>query len=62
MSDLLGDRPFFLGDRLSSIDAVAFGFLANVLLVPIETELKRMAQDMPSLVTWVETMEAGLGA
>jgi glutathione S-transferase len=61
-ADLLGDRPFFLGERLSSIDAVAFGFLANILLVPIETELKRMAQDLPSLVTWVETMEAGLGA
>jgi glutathione S-transferase len=60
-ADLLGDRPFFLGERLTTIDAVAFGFLANVLLVPVETELKRIAQDLPNLVAWAEAMEAGLG-
>jgi glutathione S-transferase len=59
-ADYLGDRPFFLGDRLTTMDAVAFGFLANVLLVPVETELKRSLQDLPNLVAWVESMEAGL--
>ena len=59
-SDLLADRPFFLGDALTTIDAVAFGFLANVLLVPIETELKRSLADFPNLVAWVEAMDAGL--
>jgi glutathione S-transferase len=56
----LGDKPFFLGERLTSIDAVAFGSLANILLVPIESELKRAALGYPNLVTWVESMEAGL--
>jgi glutathione S-transferase len=56
----LEERSFFMGERLTSIDAVAFGFLANILLVPVETELKRAAQDFPSLVAWVEAMEAGL--
>jgi glutathione S-transferase len=60
LADYLGDKPFFLGDRLTSIDAVAFGFLANILLVPIESELKRAALDYPNLVAWVESMEAGL--
>jgi glutathione S-transferase len=61
-ADFLGDRPFFLGERLTTIDAVAFGFLANVLLVPVETELKRAAQDFPNLVAWVDAMDEGLNA
>lgn len=61
-AELLGERPFFLGERLTTIDAVAFGFLANILLVPVETGLKRMAQDLPNLVAWTEAMEAGLSA
>lgn len=60
LADYLDDKPFFLGDRLTSIDAVAFGFLANILLVPVENELKRMTQDYPNLLAWVESMEAGL--
>ena len=60
LADYLDDKPFFLGDRLTSIDAVAFGFLANIMLVPVENELKRMALDYPNLLAWVESMEAGL--
>jgi glutathione S-transferase len=60
VSAVLGDRPFFAGDQLTTIDAVAYGFLANILRVPVETELKRIAQDYPNLVAWCETMEAGL--
>lgn len=56
----LGDRPFFAGDQLTTIDAVAYGFLANILAVPIETELKRAALEHTNLVQWCETMEAGL--
>lgn len=62
VADFLGDKPFFLGDSLTTLDAVAFGFLANVLLVPIETELKRSLYDFPALVAWVEAMDAGLNA
>jgi glutathione S-transferase len=62
IAGLLEERPFFMGDRLTGIDAVAFGFLANILLVPVETELKRMTQEFGNLVGWVEAMEAGLNA
>ena len=57
----LGERPFFAGDRPATIDAVAYGFLANIYLVPLETELKRIALDFPSLLGWCEAMEQGLG-
>lgn len=61
VSAYLGDRPFFMGDRLSTIDAVAFGFLANILMVPLDCALRRAALEFPNLVGWCETMEEGLG-
>ena len=47
MADYLGDRPFLMGEQLTTIDAVAYAFLANVLYVPFETELKRIAAGLP---------------
>lgn len=62
VADYLDERPFFMGERLTSIDAVAYGFLANILMVPFETDLKRLAQEFPSLVAWCDAMEQGLEA
>ena len=39
---------------------MAYGFLANILYVPFETELKRAAESFPTLVTYCEAMEQGL--
>jgi len=60
VAELLADRPFFLGDRITTLDAIAYGCLANILLVPLETELKRIALEWPSLTSWCEAMEQGL--
>ena len=60
IAEHLGDKPFFLGDRITTIDAVAYGHLANILLTPLETELKRMLRDFPVLEAWCEAMEQGL--
>ena len=62
VADYLGDRPFLMGEQLTTIDAVAYAFIANVLYVPFETELKRMTQDFPTLVAYCEAMEQGLQA
>ena len=61
ISILLADRPFFVADRPTTIDAVAYGALANLLLVPIETDLKRSAQGFGNLVAWTEAMERRFG-
>jgi glutathione S-transferase len=61
ISILLGDRPFFVADRPTTIDTVAYGFLANLLLVPIESELKRSATGFANLVAWTEAMERRFG-
>ena len=60
VADFLGDRPFLLGEQLTSIDAVAYAFLANVIYLPFETELKRAVLGFPTLVTYCEAMEQGL--
>ncbi|MGH6912677.1 MAG: glutathione S-transferase family protein, partial [Geminicoccales bacterium] len=50
VSIMLGERSFFFGERPTTTDAIAYGFLANLLLVPIETDLKRIALDFPKLL------------
>ena len=60
VADYLGDRPFLMGDQLTTVDAVAYAFLANVLYLPFETELKRIVLEFPTLVTYCDAMEQGL--
>jgi glutathione S-transferase len=40
LADVLGDQPFFFGDAPTGFDAVAYGFLANILEVPIASPVK----------------------
>ena len=62
VATILGDKPFLFGERPATVDAVAYGFLANLLLVPVETELKRLGDDLPNLRPWCEAIDAGLFA
>jgi glutathione S-transferase len=43
-ADFLADKPCFLGDRPSTLDATAFAFLANVLWVEVDSPLRREAR------------------
>lgn len=54
----LGRQPYFMGEEPCTIDAIAYGFLANILLVPIETELKRIAGAFSNLRRYCERIEA----
>jgi glutathione S-transferase len=53
---LLGDRPFFLG-RPSTIDAIAYGFLANLLVPPLPSPVSDAARKQPNLVRFAERMK-----
>ncbi len=57
----LGNRPYFFGDGPTTIDAVAYGFLANLLFVPVETELKRIGLEFDNLRLYCERLGQGLG-
>ncbi len=52
LSELLGDQPYFLGAQATSVDAVAGAFLANILMVPLETPVKAAAAGHANLVAY----------
>ncbi|WP_159714661.1 glutathione S-transferase family protein [Geminicoccus flavidas] len=59
-SIMLGTKRFFMGEQTTTIDAVAYGFLANILLVPLDTELRRITEDFPNLRRFCERIDQGL--
>ncbi len=48
----LGSMPYLFGDRPTSFDAVAYGFLVNLLVPPIESPLKEHASASPHLASY----------
>lgn len=56
LATLLGDQDYFLGERASSLDAVAAAFLANLLMVPLETPIKAAAASHANLVAYCRRM------
>ena len=52
----LGSRPYFFGDGPTTIDAIAYGFLANLLFVPVETELKQIGLEYDNLRLYCERL------
>lgn len=53
IAQLLGDREFFHG-RSSTIDAIAYAFLANVVWSPVEGAAHAAAKGHPNLLAYVE--------
>ena len=56
IADVLGDKPFLLGDEPTTIDAVAYGILPNIMHVPIVSPVKDAALARTNLVAYVERM------
>jgi glutathione S-transferase len=57
----LGNRRYFYGEGPTTIDAVAYGFLANLFFVPLDTELRRIGLEFDNLRLYCERLAAGLG-
>lgn len=56
LSGFLADKPYFMGDKPTSLDASAFGILINTLGVPIESPAKDYALSLSNLVAYCERM------
>lgn len=56
LSEALGDKVYFFGDRPSSLDASAYGLLANILWTPIKNPLKDWLQTLPNLIAFCHTV------
>ncbi len=52
ISDYLGGKPFFLGDKPSVVDATLYGYVANVLCVEFPSPLREFASGLSNLVGW----------
>lgn len=56
LAALLGDQPYFLGEQVTSVDATAAAFLANILMVSLETPIKAAAAAHPNLAAYCQRM------
>ncbi|EQC48548.1 glutathione S-transferase, C-terminal domain protein [Bacteriovorax sp. BSW11_IV] len=52
LSTLLGDKKYFFGDQISSLDATVFGFITNCLQVSMTPELFKLASKYQNLVAF----------
>jgi len=57
LSSLLGERPYFHGDKPGLADASAYGTLANLLAFPHSTPLKRVVEQHDNLVDFCGRMK-----
>jgi glutathione S-transferase len=57
LADLLADRPFLMGAEPGEIDATAYGLLANMLLVPIESPVKDEGLRRGNLVAYLDRVK-----
>jgi glutathione S-transferase len=58
LAQLLGDQPFFMGDKPTTLDATAYAFVANLLWVPLASPLLEEAQRHANLQAYCERMKA----
>jgi len=54
LANVLGDKPFFMGDEPTEIDAIAYAQLANIMWTPIETPVKDHALTHKNLVAFLD--------
>lgn len=54
LSTLLSDKTYFFGNKPSTLDAVAYAFLAQVTIASLDNELSQTAQQFPNLKTYCQ--------
>ncbi len=57
MEYYLGDKTFWMGDKISSVDCTAYGSLSAVLEVKFESDLKDALLKHEKLVNYYKRME-----
>lgn len=58
LSELLGEKPYLLGERPSGVDATAFAMLAAVLTPYFDSPLRERALEYLNLTAYVDRMMA----
>lgn len=52
LSDLLGDKPYLMGDKPAGADATMYAMVTAILTPPLAISLKRMMAEKPNLVAY----------
>lgn len=60
LSALLGDKPFLMGCRPTSVDAIAFGMLAGLMTPFFDAPIRDRAMTFGNLAAYVDRMMAGV--
>ncbi len=56
MSDFLSDQPYLMGQEPTSLDAVGYGMLANLIQASLPSPLKDYALEQENLVAYCDLM------
>jgi len=54
LAEFLGDKPFLMGNTPTQVDAVAYGLLANIATVPIESPVRDEIESRSNLNRYIE--------
>ena len=58
VASLLGEKAFFFGDQVSTVDATLFAFIDSTLCFPIETPIATYLKRQKNLVAYHVRMKA----
>ncbi|MCA9715361.1 MAG: glutathione S-transferase family protein [Myxococcales bacterium] len=56
--DYLGDKPYMMGDRVSTVDATVFAHVDNILRSDVESPLIDWAREQSTLVAYCDRLRA----
>lgn len=51
LSEILGDKPYYFGDKISSLDVISFAMLAGFSVSSLKTELGEQLNQYPTLIS-----------
>lgn len=57
-SDFLGDKPFFFGDKPTTVDATAYAYLAHIIELPLDSPATQVARGKQNLVDYCRRMRS----
>jgi glutathione S-transferase len=57
LASFLGDKPYFMGDKPTELDASAYAILINTLGCPIESPIKDNALSKQNLLDYCHRMQ-----
>ncbi|MCB9565844.1 MAG: glutathione S-transferase family protein [Myxococcales bacterium] len=58
LADYLDSKPFFFGERPTTVDATIFGYLGNIIRPPYDHPVREIARSHRNLVALIERMSA----